>query len=149
MICFLKYLNYLCSPKSSLKNAEVAQLVEHHLAKVRVAGSSLVFRSNNPYQIILARTAMFNYTPSLGGGTGRRAGLKILYAAMRVRVRFPPEALSSQIGGFFIGYNFPCPLLFFYHSCTTYKLLRRGIDQYKINTIGIIAKVYFVICTIS
>ena len=60
MICFLKYLNYLCSPKSSLKNAEVAQLVEHHLAKVRVAGSSLVFRSNNPYQIILLRTAMFN-----------------------------------------------------------------------------------------
>ncbi|MEY4280802.1 MAG: hypothetical protein RLZ39_214, partial [Bacteroidota bacterium] len=53
MICFLKYLNYLCCPKSSLKNAEVAQLVEHHLAKVRVAGSSLVFRSNNPYQIIL------------------------------------------------------------------------------------------------
>gem|GEM_PF-5881591 len=26
-------------------DAEVAQLVEHHLAKVRVAGSSLVFRS--------------------------------------------------------------------------------------------------------
>ncbi len=28
--------------------AEVAQLVEHHLAKVRVAGSSPVFRSNSP-----------------------------------------------------------------------------------------------------
>jgi hypothetical protein len=28
-------------------------------------------------------------------------------------------------------------------------LLRRGIDQYKINTIGIIAKVYFAFCTIS
>ena len=27
------------------KRAEVAQLVEHHLAKVRVAGSSPVFRS--------------------------------------------------------------------------------------------------------
>ena len=27
------------------KNAEVAQLVEHNLAKVRVASSSLVFRS--------------------------------------------------------------------------------------------------------
>ena len=27
--------------------AEVAQLVEHHLAKVRVAGSSPVFRSNS------------------------------------------------------------------------------------------------------
>lgn len=31
---------------SSLTHAEVAQLVEHHLAKVRVAGSSLVFRSD-------------------------------------------------------------------------------------------------------
>ena len=30
---------------SSDKRAEVAQLVEHHLAKVRVAGSSPVFRS--------------------------------------------------------------------------------------------------------
>jgi hypothetical protein len=30
---------------SSVKRAEVAQLVEHHLAKVRVAGSSPVFRS--------------------------------------------------------------------------------------------------------
>ena len=27
-------------------NAEIAQLVEHNLAKVRVAGSSPVFRSN-------------------------------------------------------------------------------------------------------
>ena len=27
-------------------NAEIAQLVEHNLAKVRVASSSLVFRSN-------------------------------------------------------------------------------------------------------
>jgi hypothetical protein len=30
---------------SASKRAEVAQLVEHHLAKVRVAGSSPVFRS--------------------------------------------------------------------------------------------------------
>ncbi len=29
-----------------VKNAEVAQLVEHNLAKVRVAGSSPVFRSS-------------------------------------------------------------------------------------------------------
>ena len=28
------------------KNAEIAQLVEHNLAKVRVASSSLVFRSH-------------------------------------------------------------------------------------------------------
>ena len=32
------------SPK---QNAEVAQLVEHNLAKVRVASSSLVFRSSS------------------------------------------------------------------------------------------------------
>ncbi len=30
---------------ASVDRAEVAQLVEHHLAKVRVAGSSPVFRS--------------------------------------------------------------------------------------------------------
>ena len=34
---------YLCNRKR--KNAEIAQLVEHNLAKVRVASSSLVFRS--------------------------------------------------------------------------------------------------------
>ena len=33
---------YLCTA-----NAKIAQLVEHNLAKVRVAGSSPVFRSNN------------------------------------------------------------------------------------------------------
>ena len=32
-------------PKVSKKFAEIAQLVEHNLAKVRVASSSLVFRS--------------------------------------------------------------------------------------------------------
>ena len=34
---------YICNHKQ--KNAEIAQLVEHNLAKVRVASSSLVFRS--------------------------------------------------------------------------------------------------------
>ena len=34
---------YLCNRKR--KPAEIAQLVEHNLAKVRVASSSLVFRS--------------------------------------------------------------------------------------------------------
>ena len=32
-------------PPQRKVNAEVAQLVEHHLAKVRVAGSNLVIRS--------------------------------------------------------------------------------------------------------
>ena len=39
-ICGLKNSAYICSP-----NAEIAQLVEHDLAKVGVASSSLVFRS--------------------------------------------------------------------------------------------------------
>ena len=34
---------YICSHK--FNHAEIAQLVEHNLAKVRVASSSLVFRS--------------------------------------------------------------------------------------------------------
>ena len=36
----------LAIERDRLGNAEVAQLVEHNLAKVRVAGSSPVFRSN-------------------------------------------------------------------------------------------------------
>ena len=43
------YLLFLHSFLSSYTNAEVAQLVEHHLAKVRVAGSNLVFRSACPW----------------------------------------------------------------------------------------------------
>ena len=35
---------YICTSKT-VNNAEVAQLVEHDLAKVGVASSSLVFRS--------------------------------------------------------------------------------------------------------
>ena len=52
---------YLCTALK--QNAEIAQLVEHNLAKVRVASSSLVFRS-----------------PLKGcsnGGIGRHEGLKI------------------------------------------------------------------------
>ena len=57
--------------KSSLSTfAEIAQLVEHNLAKVGVASSSLVFRSR-----------------SLEWWNGRHEGLKILWAEMSVRVR--------------------------------------------------------------
>ena len=61
MIIFLegeKKLLLLQSP-----NAEIAQLVEHNLAKVRVASSSLVFRS--------FRCIEDDLCP--GGGIGRRA----------------------------------------------------------------------------
>jgi hypothetical protein len=68
-------------------------LVERDLAKVEVAGSSPVFRSKiNPdlsgfffYQRL--RLLSFSSVYS-GGGTGRHAGLKILFAVMRVTVQF-------------------------------------------------------------
>ena len=49
-LCRIQNLTYLCSriKEATLKNAEIAQLVEHNLAKVRVASSSLVFRSFLP-----------------------------------------------------------------------------------------------------
>ncbi len=49
---------YICT-----RNAEIAQLVEHNLAKVRVASSSLVFRSS--------------LKGCSNGGIGRHEGLKI------------------------------------------------------------------------
>ena len=52
---------YLCTALK--QNAEIAQLVEHNLAKVRVASSSLVFRSS--------------LNGCSNGGIGRHEGLKI------------------------------------------------------------------------
>jgi hypothetical protein len=66
--------------------AEVAHLVEHDLAKVGVAGSSPVFRSKNYPDIFC--WDFFSLPDSLlenvysGGGTGRHAGLKILFTVM-------------------------------------------------------------------
>ena len=51
------------------KLAKIAQLVEHNLAKVGVAGSSPVFRSN-----ILFKSLLTVYCP--GGGIGRHATLR-------------------------------------------------------------------------
>ena len=65
-----------------LIKAEVAHLVEHDLAKVGVAGSSPVFRSNP-----LALREDFLSQDCPGGGIGRHAGLKILFAATRVTVQ--------------------------------------------------------------
>ena len=64
--------------------AEIAQLVEHNLAKVRVASSSLVFRSNpdNSSGFIVKKPWWWN---------GRHAGLKIPWTAKSVRVQVPPE----------------------------------------------------------
>ena len=58
MFCWFQKSSYLCTRKNANNgcskqpngvkqkhNAEIAQLVEHNLAKVGVASSSLVFRS--------------------------------------------------------------------------------------------------------
>ena len=64
--------------------AEVAHLVERDLAKVEVAGSSPVFRSKiNPDS-----SGFFFTTIHSGGGTGRHAGLKILWSVRAVTVQF-------------------------------------------------------------
>ena len=55
-ICGLKKSSYLCNP-----NAEIAQLVEHDLAKVGVASSSLVFRSLNRREtVVMAVSFLFD-----------------------------------------------------------------------------------------
>ena len=59
--------------------AEIAQLVEHNLAKVRVASSSLVFRSP--------------FLRMLEWWNGRHEGLKILWPVMAVRVQVPLRVL--------------------------------------------------------
>ena len=57
-------LNVDKSPKTS---AKIAQLVEHDLAKVGVAGSSPVFRS---------KPSIYYVGKSPGGGIGRHATLR-------------------------------------------------------------------------
>ena len=61
---------YLCSPLEI--NANVAQLVEHDLAKVGVAGSSLVIRSRS-----FQKGGSFLFCS--GGGIGRHAGLRATF----------------------------------------------------------------------
>ncbi len=83
----IRYLS-LQSHWKSVEKAKVAQLVEHDLAKVGVAGSNPVFRSF----FILGRYTLLNFrfnnlyqknrlyeSQCPGGGTGRHAGLKILW----------------------------------------------------------------------
>ena len=62
----MKSLEYIAKlPTFAPVNAEIAQLVEHNLAKVRVASSSLVFRSF--------------FERMLEWWNGRHEGLKILW----------------------------------------------------------------------
>ena len=71
--------------EATIRNAEIAQLVEHNLAKVGVASSSLVFRSQNRSTVVpFVRKGYFERNILLyiqitnwrGGGIGRRATLR-------------------------------------------------------------------------
>jgi hypothetical protein len=94
---------YICTPanevaamlKRSRKttNAKVAQLVEHDLAKVGVASSNLVFRSN-PFQKKGFIVKRFNTCSD--GGTGRHAGLKILFPLKECGFDSRSEYLRKQ-----------------------------------------------------
>src|SRR5688572_2919702 len=93
---------YFCSPKKGkflIIIAEVAHLVEHDLAKVGVAGSSPVFRS----EIVPTQSGFFFMCHS-GGGIGRHAGLKILFAVMRVWVQLPSRVQSGFLPLFFLSF---------------------------------------------
>ncbi len=63
-------IKILTSVEAKQKLAKIAQLVEHNLAKVGVAGSSPVFRSKNNSSLYLADIL------SPGGGIGRHATLR-------------------------------------------------------------------------
>ena len=71
-VCRFTENPYLCNRKR--KNAEIAQLVEHNLAKVRVASSSLVFRSSDVLKMAYAQVAELVDAHVSGACVERHAG---------------------------------------------------------------------------
>ena len=88
------------SPASSTVDfAEVAQLVEHNLAKVRVAGSSPVFRSKQNASVICKKTEafcfdIFAFADVTAGNLVRKVSGKFLIQIRAVRQK------CVQIAGF-------------------------------------------------
>jgi hypothetical protein len=72
---------YICTTLIRNGYAKVAQLVERDLAKVEVAGSNPVFRSEIKHRqrcFFFSKLPIILFGAGRGGGTGRHAGLKIL-----------------------------------------------------------------------
>ena len=80
----LLHFKLFALPLHPVIKAEIAQLVEHNLAKVGVAGSSPVCRS------------YFRWFHCRNGGIGRHEGLKIPWPVMAVRVRVPLAVQSLK-----------------------------------------------------
>ena len=81
----LKILRTFAIPNenNTFENAEIAQLVEHNLAKVRVASSSLVFRSKTGH---LRMT--LNFDKSFGSRIFTRRGSIICQSSLCTRDGF-------------------------------------------------------------
>ena len=72
-------------------------MVEHDLAKVGVASSSLVSRSVTQKPLSDERRGFVFSTQYPSGGIGRHAGLKILWLVIAVRVQLPSRVLYISL----------------------------------------------------
>ncbi len=73
-------------------SADVAQLVEHHLAKVRVAGSNPVVRSEG--------VSSLTTRPVLHRWSGREARQRTANPCTRVQIPSPPRAAGAAVARF-------------------------------------------------
>ena len=94
--------------------AEIAQLVEHDLAKVGVAGSSPVFRSKNLCKEVFFYNFVKESVTCPDGGIGRHPGLKILWPLRPCR--FEP---GSGYKGFLMAVLWTA---FFFYPATYFPL---------------------------
>ena len=106
-------LRFLSAPDSGRSHADVAQLVEHHLAKVRVAGSNPVVRSERvsplgpstgrPFEAQSGspRTcAPHQGRDSWSWWSGREARQRTANPCTRVQIPSPPRAVGAAVARF-------------------------------------------------
>ena len=82
-VCCIKNKWYFCTAFESkcLRIAEIAQLVEHNLAKVGVASSSLVFRSHILRRAPLSPGGGMVDAPVSGTGVSNDVQVRVLFWA--------------------------------------------------------------------
>ena len=81
--------------ESTLQNADVAQLVEHHLAKVDVASSNLVVRSQGTVKASIPRNPAY----TVGWPRGEAAACKAVYTGSNP-VPTSVKTIDSGLFGF-------------------------------------------------
>ena len=95
-------LRFLSAPDSGRSHADVAQLVEHHLAKVRVAGSNPVVRSERVSPIPRGEQCSPVHSEERGfsGWSGREARQRTANPCTRVQIPSPPRAIGAAVARF-------------------------------------------------